>query len=655
MRIAFMARISAGMLLVACVGMAASVFWGLQQLQQPFLMVERYFGVAEQVSVRTRGMIQRYLDSGDATELQGAQTYLAELLRPSLKQLPAALQAPIEPALDALEVGLERDLRAAGKLAGDPQGLLLQNERELADALELLLEYVAAAKQADMQLRQDYQIAINRCLLLLARRSVVRSTFFEQPAAALQQSIEAYTKKLVAGAEQIQKLPDLGVKEAAEVDELAVMMGWDTAAPAKAQDNGAQLRDDVAYLSGRYAAEFERTVRWINDGVAAEQSVERLIRDLEQRLADGRQILLMEKQVIEQRVYLLMGLFLLFIFLSGLGSGWLQQQVLKTVHAVGDYLAKLSGGHFIEQMVSTSRFSEVVSLACSANLLRDAMATIVTDIRTEVAALDKVGGDIDQASAAIQTGASEQCELMEQTNQALGQLTLSFNEVAGHAGDASLAAGSGRQSMHDSSAAMKQLAALIAEVAAESRNSIEVIDKLKGDSQRINSVLNVIVSIAEQTNLLALNAAIEAARAGEHGRGFAVVADEVRQLAQRTAESVDEVRGTVEGLRKSSDRVAVVMEQQQAQALNASDRTRQVRDTLAEAVAAIDRIHDLNTLIAQATEEQAGSAASVQEHAGRVLRRAEHSSQRTEEVGRHSQNLNRVSRELGRLVERFVV
>ena len=151
---------------------------------------------------------------------------------------------------------------------------------------------------------------------------------------------------------------------------------------------------------------------------------------------------------------------------------------------------------------------------------------------------------------------------------------------------------------------MSQLEKTISELAGEVREGASMIARLRDDSKNIESVLNVIISIADQTNLLALNAAIEAARAGESGRGFAVVADEVRQLAQRTAESTQEIRGIIDGLQNSSTKVAKAMARQQSQAQHSVEHSQQAGDKLRQVVAAINQINGMNTLIAQATEEQ---------------------------------------------------
>ncbi|MCW8883829.1 MAG: methyl-accepting chemotaxis protein [Motiliproteus sp.] len=237
----------------------------------------------------------------------------------------------------------------------------------------------------------------------------------------------------------------------------------------------------------------------------------------------------------------------------------------------------------------------------------------------------------------------------------MSELVQSFRLVAGHAVEASGTAELGQQSVQHSAEVMDSLTGSIGDLAREASEGAGMVARLRDDSQNIESVLNVIISIADQTNLLALNAAIEAARAGDHGRGFAVVADEVRQLAQRTAESTQEIRQMIEGLQQSSDHVVTAMERQQRQAERSVEYASKAGESLHQVVDAISQISGMNTLIAQATEEQSCSADSVQESVADVQCQSQTAAQQATDVRRQSDDLSQVSLGLTRLVERYVI
>lgn len=199
----------------------------------------------------------------------------------------------------------------------------------------------------------------------------------------------------------------------------------------------------------------------------------------------------------------------------------------------------------------------------------------------------------------------------EQTATAMNEMTAAVAEVAQSSNSAAESARNADESAAKGNSIVQQSISSMSVLASQIQGTAAVIGELATESQNIGRVLDVIKSIAEQTNLLALNAAIEAARAGEQGRGFAVVADEVRTLAQRTSESTREIESMIESLQQGVKSAVSSMEQGIAQVDNANQSTNAAGSALQDIVASVDSITQLNTHIATAADEQSCVAESI--------------------------------------------
>ncbi|WP_420793894.1 methyl-accepting chemotaxis protein [Pseudomonas fontis] len=213
---------------------------------------------------------------------------------------------------------------------------------------------------------------------------------------------------------------------------------------------------------------------------------------------------------------------------------------------------------------------------------------------------------------------------------------------------ADLATREGIEMIHHTTRAIEQLA-------CEMSAGMEEVQQLASRSDQIGSVLEVIRAIAEQTNLLALNAAIEAARAGEAGRGFAVVADEVRNLAKRTQDSVEEIRQVIEGLQQGTRDVVGSMHSSHRQAQGSVERAEQAVPALQRISEAVAVITDMNLQIASAAEEQSAVAEEVNRNVASIRDVTESLSSQADESAQISQALNRLANHQQGLMEQFRV
>jgi methyl-accepting chemotaxis protein len=241
----------------------------------------------------------------------------------------------------------------------------------------------------------------------------------------------------------------------------------------------------------------------------------------------------------------------------------------------------------------------------------------------------------------------------EQGATAINQMSSTVSEVANHTSDAAALAqtamnefNAGQNEVHKTQSSINALADKVSEAA-------EVINNLSQDSRQIESVLEVIKGIAEQTNLLALNAAIEAARAGEQGRGFAVVADEVRNLARRTQESTGQIQAVIEKMQGNTINAVEVMSEGTTQAEISVEQAKSAGESLYAINLSVTQISDMNTQIATAAEEQSVVAAEINRNFSQITQSALLAEVQASKITRASQQLEDLAKRLENNVRQF--
>ena len=297
--------------------------------------------------------------------------------------------------------------------------------------------------------------------------------------------------------------------------------------------------------------------------------------------------------------------------LIGLLSLWLvNRSLVQPIRQLIDYVAQLSRGQ-LAQRVASERQDELGKLAMAANTLRDFLAQTFASLQRSASDLDSSSGELNSIATLMSQGTNEQFNRTDQVATAMNEMSATAQEVARHAADAARAADDADQSAQQGEQVMQQTIHSITQMRGEIANTATVIRRLEADSGRIGKVLEVIQGIAEQTNLLALNAAIEAARAGEAGRGFAVVADEVRNLAHRTQESAQQVQGMIEELQVGARESVSTMSNSQRHSQDSVEIANQAGERLNSVTQRIGEIDGMNQSVATATEEQTSVVESI--------------------------------------------
>lgn len=616
MRLKLLTNLNTLLLVAVCLALGATLWWSQRALEKPFLLMERYLGLSQTFQNQAARNIDDYLASGDALRLSSASQSLESLLQ-HLDDLPADLAQNLRPSLTDLDTFSKTDLLAAGKLAGDPQALLLQAERELGATLEQLSQYASGANSPEAGRYLPPLLAASQHL---AKLSLARDKLVSSGRSELADDVEREVANIRSQADLLEQLPLLGVTASSEsnTDDFSALMGLENTEKAVAQDTGVDLKRELNSLLTRYPAELKRTREQIQQRAELAAGTHLKINAVQHAIAGLEPVVRAQHGQIQGEVRLMQGLMIGLILLIALLVDTLQRRLARVLTNLAPALSTWAEGDFSQPITLGKTNRELHDIEESLNRLRAYLVDLVGTIRDNAEQVAGSSSALAELSNGMHEGAERQAGDTAQIRDSLGELEATIQQVAG---DASQAAGASRsagqaveQGQRVIGLSLTGLHALVDEVQVNA----QMIEKLAQESATIGGVLTVIRAIADQTNLLALNAAIEAARAGEAGRGFAVVADEVRSLAQRTAGATAEIQGLIAGLQTAARQSVEGMRAQVEHAEATAQQAQAADGALDEIVGAIQTISDTAVRIADVTAQQSGAVSEIRDNSERI-------------------------------------
>ncbi|WP_371857164.1 methyl-accepting chemotaxis protein [Pseudomonas sp. NFACC10-1] len=344
----------------------------------------------------------------------------------------------------------------------------------------------------------------------------------------------------------------------------------------------------------------------------------------------------------------------LALVLSILAAWVITRQITTPLQETLEVVERVASGD-LSRNLKVDRKDELGKLQATIQRMTVSLRELVGGIRDGVTQIASAAEELSAVTEQTSAGVNSQKVETDQVATAMHEMTATVQEVARNAEEASEAAVAADRQARDGERVVNEAIAQIERLASAVGNSSEAMGALKQESDKIGSVLDVIKSVAEQTNLLALNAAIEAARAGEAGRGFAVVADEVRSLAQRTQKSTEEIEALIAGLQSGTQQATTVMDSSRELSTSSVELTRRAGGSLESITKTVSAIQAMNQQIAAAAEEQSATAEEINRSIINVRDVSEQTSAASEETAASSVELARLGNHLQVLVSRFTV
>ncbi len=425
----------------------------------------------------------------------------------------------------------------------------------------------------------------------------------------------------------------------------------DLADSDSAEDRIAELEGAL----GSYSEQFRSLTQNVANMTENEAQVTELARDAREQVEAVLE--LEQDRMSKTRDDALLILFWATLVALAMGTGsalLITRSIVRPLEQLVDHAGKIADGD-LTRNIQTDRKDDLGRLMMAMQVMTENLRHMVKEVSDGISQIASSAEELSSVTEQTSAGAAQQRDQTDQVATAMNQMTATIQEVAQNAEAAANAASESDDRAKEGYDVVSNAMTKIETLSRDISQSAGLISKLQDDSANIGTILDVIREIAEQTNLLALNAAIEAARAGEQGRGFAVVADEVRGLAQRTHQSTGEIENLVNALQQGAKDAVDSMHTNSESAESSVQVSRTAGEALSSIADSVSTIQSMNQQIATAVEEQTSVAEDISENVVSIREVTDQNATANNQIAVSSNGLAELGSDLKRISERFKV
>ena len=617
------------------------IIWAWQEIDKPYQINQSYHEIKEELKADVALSLEQYLGSGDSSKLSDAENKLNAFKNTSVYWLNTEQTDSISIATNQLQSAIQQ-ARGAGKLAANPEFLLINNETERAALVSDLAKYVEQSR-VSLAIKTQYQTQLLLISQQLQSISTLRQHYLQENNASIKTHLIDENEALKRNIEQLTSLPSLHLFETEETDEFSF-------GEPEVIDLTEESINTLRSLTSRYPKEISNTTTMLNAVEESRKNISLQLNLLTQLFSSYADIVDQQKQTITNKVKMI-GAFSLLLFAAMVTfSTSLQFKTLHTIRLLLPFFDSLTSGNFAQPLAIKSKLSEFNTLNRRGQRLQDYLQDLTDSLQKQSNAALTASYALQERTTLANQSSTKQREQTRIVSDAITQLSNSFSEVTKNAADTSQQTDAAVKLVLNADNALASEVEKTKKLAENILSLSTLVKKLTEDTHSINSVLDVINSISQQTNLLALNAAIEAARAGEHGRGFAVVADEVRALAIRTSNSTGEIQSIIDQLITTANEANEYVLIQGDVATDCAEHSLAVQKELKVVSEVIDNIYAFNNSIASATEEQSATIKDVSNNIETIERHAQRVSHDMKDINDSSNQIKEISEILNNLI-----